>query len=94
MAVSCSQVQSVVSEGAKSYMATERIENLAKPKVRLDGPFRDPQWQVSDPAREAIPTDRVLELAKAKKLAEGYRTCRGVIWRPSPGAMNAVASNR
>ena len=67
---------------------------LAKPKQRHEGPFRDPEWTVSTAARQATPSDRVTDLAKSKKLAEGYHPSREVVWRVGVGARNAVASNR
>lgn len=49
---------------------------------------------VSRAAKQASPSDRVGELSKSKKLAEGYAPCRSVLWRVSTGARNAVASTR
>ena len=67
---------------------------LAKPKLKLDGPFRAPQWTVPVGAKQAIATERVMELAKAKKPAEGYQPCRSATWKVGVGALNAVSSNR
>jgi len=67
---------------------------LAKPKERQEGPFREPEWTVSKAARHATPSDKVLNLAKPKKLADGYCPSRDVVWKVSMGAKNAVASNR
>lgn len=75
-------------------MASEHTERLAKPKQSVEGPFRDPQWQVSEAAKKASPSDRITELCRAKRQAEGYQPCRDVEWRVSIGARNAVASNR
>lgn len=85
---------SIVSEGVKTYQATPRIEMLATPKKRLGGPFRDPIWVVPKEAMQASPSARVLELAKHKRLVEGYQPPRSAIWRVSCGAKKAVASNR
>lgn len=75
-------------------MASEHTERLAKPKQSVEGPFRDPQWQVSEAAKKASPSDRITELCRAKRQAEGYQPCRDVEWKVSIGAKNAVASNR
>ena len=87
-------IQTVVPESAKTYQATGRIDSLATPKKRLDGPFRDPQWEVSKASMQAVPTDRVMDLAKSKKLADGYQPCKSALWKVSTGAKNAVASTR
>ena len=85
---------SIISEGVKTYQATPRIETLATPKIRLGGPFRDPIWAVSKETMQASPSPRILELAKHKRLVEGYQSSRGPIWRVSSAAKKAVASNR
>lgn len=87
-------IQSIVSNAAKTYSATEHIDSLAVAKKRPDGPFRDPEWVVTRGAKQASPSDRVSELSKAKKLPEGYTLCRSVLWRVTTGARNAVASTR
>ena len=75
-------------------MPSEHTESLARPKERPDGPFRDPEWKVSPASKQATATDRVMELSKSKKLADGYHPCRDVIWKVGMGARTAVASNR
>lgn len=90
----CIQVQTVVSKAAKSCTPSLHVEQLAKPKQRPEGPFRDPQWKVEKGALQAIPTERLSELSKPKKVAEGYQPSRDVIWKVGVGARNAVASNR
>ena len=81
-------------ESAKQYSVTSHTESLAVPKKHVEGPFRDPQWEVSKASKEATPTDRLTDLAKAKKLADGYQPCKSVVWKVSTGARNAVASTR
>lgn len=88
------QPQSVVTEAAKLYEITPNLDYLAKPKPHFDGPYRDAQWPVSNAAKEAIAGERLLDLSKSRKLAEGYMPCRGVIWKVGVGALNAVTSNR
>lgn len=85
---------SVISDGVKKYQTTPRIETLATPKKRLDGPFRNPIWVVPKGAMQASPSARVLELAKHKRLVEGYQPSRSPIWRVTSAAKKAVASNR
>ena len=75
-------------------MASEHTDRLAKPKHSMEGPFREPQWQVSEATKNARASECVLELSRAKRLAEGYQPCRNVEWKVSNGAKNAVASNR
>ena len=83
-----------MSEAAKKCTPSEHVEQLARPKQRPDGPFRDPEWKVTSGALQATYTERVGELAKPKRLADGYQPSRDVVWRVSVGARNAVASNR
>jgi len=85
---------SIVTDEVKRYQATPRIESLASPKIKLDGPFRDPIWVVSKAAMQTSPTPRVMELAKAKRVVEGYQPSRGPVWRVTSGAKTAVASKR
>ena len=85
---------SVISDGVKTYQATPRIETLATPKKRLDGLFRDPIWAVPKGAMQASPSARVLELAKHKRLMEGYQPSRSPVWPVTSAAKKAVASNR
>ncbi len=73
---------------------TPHTDALAKPKLHLDGLFREAQWEVGAGAKQAIPTERVTELAKSKKPPEGYQPCRSPIWKVGMGALNAVSSNR
>ena len=90
----CVQVQTVVSKAARCCTASAHTESLARAKEKAEGPFREPQWQVSDAAMRARPRDHVLDLARPKKVAEGYQPCREVEWRVGNGAKNAMASNR
>lgn len=88
------QVESIVSTGAKLYEITPNLENLAKPKKCVEGPFRDAQWPVSKAAKEAIASERLLELSKSKKLSDGFMQNRDVVWKIGVGPLNAVTSNR
>lgn len=90
----CKPPQSIVTEEARLYTITPYLEELAKPKVHSDGPFRDAEWKVSENAKQCIAGERLVELARAKKPSEGYQPSRGPIWKVGMGALNAVASNR
>ena len=83
-----------MTEAAKYYNITAQVENLAKPKPRPDGPFRDAEWKVSDSAKQCIASERLGELSRPKKPAEGYQPPRDALWKVGVGALNAVASNR
>ena len=84
----------MVSKAARRCTASAHTERLAKAKERVEGLFREPQWQVSDPAKRARPSDRLIDLCHPKKVAEGYQPCRDVEWRVSNATKNAVASSR
>ena len=49
---------------------------------------------MSAQALQASPSEKILELSKAKKLAEGYKPSRGPQWKVGKGALNAVTSTR
>lgn len=66
-------VQWIVSHDAQEAVPTDRLEQLAVPKNRKDGSFRNPEWVVSRSARNAKANGRLHELAKPKQLTESYR---------------------
>ena len=41
------QIESIVPTNALKAQASERVQSLANPKKRPEGPFREPQWPVS-----------------------------------------------
>lgn len=41
-------IQSIVTEAALNARPSVRIQSLAAPKDRPEGPFRSPEWAVSD----------------------------------------------
>ena len=84
----------MVRGAAMRCTLSTHTETLAQPKERTDGPFREPQWQISEATKRVIASDRTLELSRAKKHAEGYQPCREMEWKVSTGAKNAVASNK
>ena len=101
-----------MSETVKNYSPTSEILRLAVPKSKLDGPFREPQWIISQgigcmaaaqctvvmptttATLQASASQRVNELAHAKRLDNDYEPCRDVIWKVTSGALNAVSTNR
>lgn len=88
-------VQTQIPTNALHARASGRIESLATPKNRPDGPFREPQWPVALSAKKASANQRCVELAKAKGVADGYIPNReDAIWSVSRGAKRAVASGR
>ncbi|XP_038045488.1 testicular haploid expressed gene protein-like isoform X2 [Patiria miniata] len=88
------EIETVVSDNAKKAIASSRIDSLARPKSRPEGPFRDSKWPVSDLARNAAATPRQLELAKPKGLVDGYQPERGVQWDVSRASRRTVATTR
>ncbi|CAH1783291.1 unnamed protein product [Owenia fusiformis] len=87
-------IATIIPRPALSARCTDRLETLAESKNRSEGPFREPMWPVSDRAKTAQPSNRSLELAKPKSLAEGYIPERGVEWPVTRGAKKAIASAR
>ena len=45
-------------------------------------------------AKHADATERLVELARPKRIAEGYEPSRDVIWKVTTGAKTATASTR
>jgi len=88
------EVEWPVSQAAKKAQTSARIESLATPKDRKEGPVRSPEWVVSKGARYAKAGSRVLELAQPKKLTESYRPNRDVEWRVPRSALHATATSR
>lgn len=83
-----------VSEAAKRAVTSSRVEQLACPKKRSDGPFREPMWRVSSGSRRAVATPRILELSRHKQTVEGYKSCREVEWVIPRSALRTIASER
>lgn len=83
-----------VSEAAKKNKPTERIEALSSPKMRPEGPFRDPKWPVSEVALNSVASQRCMELARAKSLADGFQLAKDIQWPVSKAALQASPSER
>merc|ERR1712050_2426 len=89
------QIQTIIPPTALSCRPSARLESLAEPKNRPEGPFREPTWPVSSRARNASPSNRCLELSKAKNVADGYvPNLDNPIWPVSKSARRATATPR
>merc|ERR1712050_213857 len=89
------QIQTIIPPTALSCRPSARLESLAEPKNRPEGPFRGPTWPVSSRARNASPSNRCLELSKAKNVADGYvPNLDNPIWPVSKSARRATATPR
>ncbi|XP_025094870.1 testicular haploid expressed gene protein-like isoform X2 [Pomacea canaliculata] len=87
-------IQSIVTEAALNARPSVRIQSLAAPKDRPEGPFRSPEWAVTDSAKAAMASARCTELARAKPLAEGFQPAREIEWPVSKAARRAQATGR
>ncbi|GFO41045.1 testicular haploid expressed protein-like protein [Plakobranchus ocellatus] len=83
-----------VGSAAKSHRTSMRTQDLSTPKLRAEGPFREPQWPVSENALNAVASPRCTELARAKSLADGFQHAREIQWPVSKAARRATASGR
>ncbi|KAI8483020.1 hypothetical protein Bbelb_391760 [Branchiostoma belcheri] len=94
------QVETSVPGPAQRTVATPRVEDLARPKSRPAGPFLEPGhpeqsiWKVNGKARTASATQRLLELAKPKGLADGFVANREVMWPVSRSARRTQHTER
>lgn len=88
------EVESVVTSNAKNATASSRLETLARPKSRPEGPFREPMWPVMPLAKSANPSSRQLELAKPKGIPDGYQAPRATINDIKRSARRAIATSR
>jgi len=83
-----------VSDAAQQAKATPRLEQLSTPKVRPEGPFREPGWPVSGNALNGSATTRCVELSRAKGLTDGFQHAREIQWPVSKAARRTNASGR
>lgn len=96
------QVQSVVSDAAMSAEATAKLEQLAKPKTYAPLKIKDSsdwdwsEWEadLSEAAKKATASERVVVLANAKNPHRNYKEGRPVIWEVSDPAKKALPSLR
>lgn len=89
----------IVSEGAQTAQPSQRLEQLAVPKQRIDrhGAY-ETEWgqraPVSLPAMTATASERVDQLAQSKDYHKMFKDERPVQWEVPKPALNALASLR
>ncbi|XP_013385150.1 testicular haploid expressed gene protein-like isoform X2 [Lingula anatina] len=90
------EIATIIPKPALTHAkCTERLEFLARPKSRKEGPFREPQWPVAKTAMSFNASNRQLELAKPKTLPEGFQPNReDPQWRISRASKKAIAGVR
>ncbi|XP_041368423.1 testicular haploid expressed gene protein-like isoform X2 [Gigantopelta aegis] len=87
-------VHTIVAPAALKTKPTERLETLASPKQRPEGPFREPTWSVTQAAKNASASARCMELARPKGVVDGYLMARDVEWPVSRAAKRAATTDR
>ncbi|KAK1175653.1 testicular haploid expressed gene protein-like [Acipenser oxyrinchus oxyrinchus] len=95
------QVETYISLGTRMASITPRLECLSIPKIKEDshlffdrGQPEQPIRPVSKPARKALATSRIQQLAKQKEIPSSYLPERDVMWAITSGAGNSSASSR
>jgi len=89
-----SSVQRPVPIEALTAKLTARLDQLATPKERLLGDFREAEWKVSKGAKSYSTSVRTMELSKPNSLAEGFVPQRDCVWPVSVAARHAIAGPR
>eukprot|EP00918_Siedleckia_nematoides_P067453 GHVU01146862.1.p1 GENE.GHVU01146862.1~~GHVU01146862.1.p1 ORF type:complete len:338 (+),score=18.65 GHVU01146862.1:334-1347(+) len=69
-------VQTIITQSALCAQLTPHLAKLSEPRPRPEGPYRDPQWNVSQEAKLCACTSRCGELARPKELPDEYRPLR------------------
>ena len=98
----CRQVQTVVSEAAMKAEPSQRIEVLANAKtyaplkIKPNSEWDWSEWEsdLTDAAKNASASDRVLVLSNPKQPHRNYQEGRPVIWEVSQSAQKALPSLR
>nr|XP_022341442.1 testicular haploid expressed gene protein-like isoform X9 [Crassostrea virginica] len=88
------QIETIIPAPALSATASERLQALAAPKNRSEGPFREPTWPVTHSAMNATCKARSQELSRAKGTTDGYMLPKDEMWPISRAAKRATASGR
>ncbi|XP_061171605.1 sperm microtubule associated protein 2-like isoform X1 [Saccostrea echinata] len=88
------QIETIIPGPALTASASERLQALATPKNRSEGPFRPPQWPVLPAAKNASAKARSVELARPRGTTDGYMLPKDEIWPISRAAKRATASGR
>jgi len=98
----CRQVQTVVSEAAMKTEPSQRMEALAQPKtyaplkIKSNSEWDWSEWEsdLTEAAKNATASDRVLVLSNPKLPHRSYKEGRPVIWEVSQSAQKALPSLR
>ncbi|KAM5159679.1 sperm microtubule associated protein 2-like [Callospermophilus lateralis] len=94
------EVKTKISVSTLGAIATPRIIDLAHPKIKLDGLCYERQRSempirpVSPAAMFAIPSSRILDLAKFKPVHQDYLPARDAQWPVSHAATHSQISAR
>ena len=98
----CQQVHTVVSQAAMKAEPTQRLEVLAHPKTYMPlkiKPTSEWDWSewesdLTEAAKNATASERVLVLSNPKPPHRSYREGRPVVWEVSTTAQKALPSLR
>ena len=98
----CRQVQTVVSEAAMKTEPSQRVETLSQPKnytplkIKSTSEWDWSEWEsdLTEAAKNATASERVLALSNAKLPHRSYNEARPVIWEVSQSAMKTLPSLR
>ncbi|XP_041127983.1 testicular haploid expressed gene protein-like [Polyodon spathula] len=95
------EVETYISLGTRMATSTPRLEHLSLPKIKEDSHLYFDRGQpeqlirpVSKPARKALATSRILQLAKHKEIPSNYLPERDVVWAITSSVRNSSASPR
>lgn len=98
----CQQVQRLVSEAAMKAEPSQRTEFLAQPKtyaplkIKSNSDWDWSEWEsdLTEAAKSATASERVLVLSNPKMPHRNYKEGRPVIWEVSQTAQKALPSLR
>lgn len=98
----CQQVQRLVSEAAMKAEPSQRTEFLAQPKtyaplkIKSNSDWDWSEWEsdLTEAAKSATASERVLVLSNPKMPHRNYKEGRPVIWKVSQTAQKALPSLR
>ncbi|PVD32573.1 hypothetical protein C0Q70_08015 [Pomacea canaliculata] len=84
------------ANGATCFYTTDREDELARPKIVKTGwyPDRSPIWPVSERAKHAVASQRVLELSEPKRISPYYQMPRSPYMSVKKEALYAEPSTR
>lgn len=98
----CRQVQTVVSEAAMKAEPSQRIETLSQAKsyaplkIKSSSEWDWSEWEsdLTEAAKNANASERVLVLSNPKLPHRSYKEARPVVWEVSQSAMKTLPSLR